>query len=55
MDCYRVDSAKHQVVAKLFIPELRMKGNYRLTGQLLMLPIDGEGQFSAKYGKFSQN
>lgn len=48
---FSVDSHKHQVVGKLFIPELRMKGNYKLAGQLLMLPIEGEGQFSATYGK----
>ncbi|XP_063829428.1 uncharacterized protein LOC135078799 [Ostrinia nubilalis] len=30
--------------------ELRMKGNYKLSGKLLMLPIEGEGKFSAKYG-----
>ncbi|KAJ8733810.1 hypothetical protein PYW07_014361 [Mythimna separata] len=45
-----VDTKQHRVVARLHIPELKMKGNYRLEGQLLMLPIDGEGQFSAKYG-----
>ncbi|XP_063891052.1 circadian clock-controlled protein daywake [Helicoverpa armigera] len=46
-----VDSHQHRVVARLYIPELRMKGHYRLEGNLLMLPIDGEGQFSAKYGE----
>ncbi|XP_026323307.1 protein takeout-like [Hyposmocoma kahamanoa] len=45
----RVNAKKHQVVAKLYIPELRMKGNYKVTGQLLMLPIEGDGKFSAKY------
>ncbi|KAJ0181378.1 hypothetical protein K1T71_003463 [Dendrolimus kikuchii] len=45
-----VDPKRHKVVAKLFIPELRMRGNYNLAGQLLMLPIEGEGQFSSKYG-----
>ncbi|XP_041973777.1 uncharacterized protein LOC121729363 [Aricia agestis] len=44
-----VDSSKHRVVAKLHIPELRMRGNYKLKGQLLMLPIEGEGKFTAKY------
>lgn len=46
----RVDSKKHKVVASLYIPELRMKGNYNLKGQLFMLPIEGDGIFHAKYG-----
>ncbi|XP_045450186.1 uncharacterized protein LOC123658936 [Melitaea cinxia] len=44
-----VDSKKHKVVASLYIPELRMKGNYNLKGQLFMLPIEGDGIFHAKY------
>ncbi|CAH2099571.1 unnamed protein product [Euphydryas editha] len=44
-----VDSKKHQVIASLYIPELRMKGNYNLKGQLFMLPIEGDGVFYAKY------
>lgn len=27
-----------------------MKGRYQLSGQILMLPIEGEGDFSAVYG-----
>ncbi|XP_052753674.1 uncharacterized protein LOC113517177 [Galleria mellonella] len=46
----KVHSKKHQVVVKIHIPELRMKGNYALYGQLLMLPIKGNGKFTAKYG-----
>ncbi|KAM3958257.1 protein takeout-like [Aphomia sociella] len=46
----KVYSKKHKVVAKIYIPELRMKGNYALSGQLLMLPIKGDGKFTAKYG-----
>ncbi|XP_064076889.1 protein takeout-like [Vanessa tameamea] len=45
----QVHSAKHEVIATLHIPELRMKGNYNLKGKLLMLPIEGDGKFSAKY------
>lgn len=47
---FRVDAKNRRVVAKISIPELRMKGNYKLSGQLLMLPIEGEGKFSANYG-----
>lgn len=50
---FRVNAKKHQVVAKLYIPELRMKGNYKVAGQLLMLPIEGDGKFSAKYSKLN--
>ncbi|KAL0895435.1 hypothetical protein ABMA27_011557 [Loxostege sticticalis] len=46
----QVDAKNRRVVAKISIPELRMKGNYKLSGQLLMLPIEGEGKFSANYG-----
>nr|XP_004923017.2 uncharacterized protein LOC101744925 [Bombyx mori] len=46
----QVNSVHRRVVAKLYIPELKMKGNYKLSGQLLMLPMNGEGQFTAKYG-----
>ncbi|XP_049888080.1 protein takeout-like [Pectinophora gossypiella] len=46
----KVNPRKHEVVAKLSIPELKLHGNYQLQGQLLMLPIEGEGKFSAKYG-----
>ncbi|XP_068629131.1 protein takeout-like [Battus philenor] len=45
-----VDSRKHEVTAKLYIPEFRMKGHYSLSGKLLLLPIEGDGTFSAKYG-----
>ncbi|XP_063372490.1 uncharacterized protein LOC134660645 [Cydia amplana] len=45
----QVDSKQHKIVSELYIPELRVKGNYKLSGQLLMLPIEGEGQFSGKY------
>ncbi|XP_060809378.1 protein takeout-like [Amyelois transitella] len=46
----KVHSDEHKVVAKIYIPELRMKGNYDLSGNLMMLPIKGDGKFSAKYG-----
>ncbi|XP_064292017.1 uncharacterized protein LOC128669715 [Plodia interpunctella] len=46
----KVYSDEHKVVANIYIPELRMKGNYELSGNLLMLPIKGDGKFSAKYG-----
>ncbi|CAG5036393.1 unnamed protein product [Parnassius apollo] len=45
-----VDTSKHEVIAKLYIPELRLKGHYALSGKLLMLPVDGDGPFEAKYG-----
>ncbi|XP_063634652.1 uncharacterized protein LOC134805267 [Cydia splendana] len=45
----QVDSKQHKIVSELYIPELRVTGNYKLSGQLLMLPIEGEGQFSGKY------
>ncbi|XP_052737320.1 protein takeout-like [Bicyclus anynana] len=45
-----VVSKNHSLVATLHIPELRVKGDYSLKGQLLMLPIEGSGKFSAKYG-----
>uniref|UniRef100_A0A2H1VVY7 SFRICE_007389 n=1 Tax=Spodoptera frugiperda TaxID=7108 RepID=A0A2H1VVY7_SPOFR len=45
-----VNTQLHRVVARLYIPDLQMTGNYRVTGKLLMLPIDGQGQFAAKYG-----
>ncbi|XP_048006499.1 uncharacterized protein LOC125241860 [Leguminivora glycinivorella] len=45
----QVDSKQHKIVSELYIPELRMKGHYKLSGQLLMLPIEGEGQFAGKY------
>ncbi|XP_014354708.2 protein takeout [Papilio machaon] len=45
-----VNSSKHEVIAKLYIPELRMKGHYNLSGKLLLLPVEGDGKFSAKYG-----
>ncbi|XP_075990709.1 uncharacterized protein LOC142986231 [Anticarsia gemmatalis] len=45
-----VNSADHKVIARLYIPELKMRGNYKLSGQLLMLPIEGDGDFAAKYG-----
>ncbi|CAB3220999.1 unnamed protein product [Arctia plantaginis] len=45
-----VNSKKHQVIVKLHIPELKMTGHYQLSGQILMLPIEGEGDFSAVYG-----
>lgn len=48
-----VDSRKHKVIASLYIPELRMKGNYNLKGQLFMLPIEGDGIFHAKYGNIN--
>lgn len=51
---HSVNAKKHEVVAKLYIPELRMKGNYKVAGQLLMLPIEGDGKFSAKYSTFYQ-
>lgn len=47
---FRVNSRKHKVIASLYIPELRMKGNYNLKGQLFMFPIEGDGIFHAKYG-----
>lgn len=47
-----MNSEQHEVVAKLYIPELKMRGNYKLSGQLLMLPIEGDGGFAAKYGVF---
>ncbi|XP_059049445.1 uncharacterized protein LOC131844548 [Achroia grisella] len=46
----KVYSKKKMVVGKIYIPELRMKGNYALSGQLLMLPIKGDGKFTARYG-----
>ncbi|KAI5642352.1 hypothetical protein NE865_05714 [Phthorimaea operculella] len=46
----RVIAKKHQVIARLAIPELKMRGNYKLAGQLLMLPIEGQGKFTAKFG-----
>lgn len=48
---FSVNSEQQKIVSKLYIPELKMKGNYKLSGQLLMLPIEGEGQFSGNYGK----
>ncbi|KAJ2943929.1 hypothetical protein O0L34_g8250 [Tuta absoluta] len=46
----RVIAKNHQVIARLAIPELKMRGNYKLAGQLLMLPIEGQGKFTAKFG-----
>ncbi|XP_072936194.1 uncharacterized protein [Epargyreus clarus] len=46
----KVNSKKHQIFVTLYIPELRAKGDYKLMGKLLMLPIDGQGRFTAKYG-----
>ncbi|CAH0406146.1 unnamed protein product [Chilo suppressalis] len=51
----KVDAKNQKVIAKIFIPELRMKGHYNLAGHLLMIPIEGEGKFSAKYGDINVN
>ncbi|CAG9107138.1 unnamed protein product [Plutella xylostella] len=44
-----VNPRKHLVVVDMHIPELLMRGRYRLHGNVLMLPIEGEGTFSGRY------
>ncbi|XP_050665902.1 uncharacterized protein LOC126966070 [Leptidea sinapis] len=45
-----VQPEKQRVIAKLHFAELKMKGHYSMKGQILMLPVEGDGEFTAKYG-----
>lgn len=49
--CFSVDLKKQKIVARVHIPQLETQGKYKLQGMLLMLPIEGEGEFSGKYGE----
>ncbi|CAF4830418.1 unnamed protein product [Pieris macdunnoughi] len=44
-----IHAKDHEIVARLYIPELRMKGQYTLKGTLLMIPVEANGDFTSKY------
>ncbi|CAH3980348.1 unnamed protein product [Pieris brassicae] len=44
-----IHAKDHEIVARLYIPELRMKGLYKLKGSLLMIPVEANGDFTSKY------
>ncbi|CAK1548674.1 unnamed protein product [Leptosia nina] len=44
-----IHTKKHEIVAQLHIPELRMKGQYNIKGNFLMIPVEGNGDFTSKY------
>lgn len=50
--CSRVDLDKDRVKIKLSIPKLRTKGNYTISGRILMLPISGSGESRGNYCKW---
>ncbi|XP_014289100.1 protein takeout [Halyomorpha halys] len=45
----KVDLDKDRVKIKLSIPKLQTKGNYTISGRILMLPISGSGESRGNY------
>lgn len=47
-----MDTVKNAVNLELIIPKLKIKGKYEMNGQILILRLDGKGDFWLDAGKY---
>lgn len=48
---FSFDVSKYEFFCGLKIPNVRLEGDYTVSGRVLIAPIEGKGKFTAEIGK----